>query len=106
MVRIRVKKAKQLAFLARNNLFKHCLNNRHNNRDLGMLDDALLKSNFGKVQSINTNKWQVTIIIELFPRVAHPVHFRTGQDPDPANQNLKKQIWILLALTYLTNSNM
>jgi hypothetical protein len=46
MVRIRVKKAKQLAFLARNNLFKHCLNNRHNNRDLGMLDDALLKSNF------------------------------------------------------------
>jgi hypothetical protein len=45
MVRIRVKKAKQLAFLARNNLFKHCLNNRHNNRDLGMLD-ALKKSNF------------------------------------------------------------
>ena len=31
------------------------------------------------------------------PRVADPVHFRP--DPDPANQNFKFQIRILLALT-------
>jgi len=30
-------------------------------------------------------------------RVVDPVHFRL--DPDPANQNFKNRIWILLALT-------
>ena len=48
-----------------------------------------------RIKEKNTEKEETGAL--LFTRVADPVHFRP--DPDPANQNFKNRIRILLAHT-------